>query len=71
VLWSLTASFLLLVIVLAAILSLFPAIRGHWMITALMLLAILLLFAMLFMSFDPKAAAGRSYTRPQGESGGA
>jgi hypothetical protein len=49
VLWSLATSFLLLAIVLAAILSLLPAIRGHWMITALTLLVILLFFAMLFV----------------------
>jgi hypothetical protein len=36
VLWSLATSFLLLAVVLAAILSLLPTIRGHWMITALM-----------------------------------
>ena len=50
-LWPLATSFLLLAVVLAAILSLLPTIRGHWMVTALTLLVILLLFAMLLMSF--------------------
>jgi hypothetical protein len=49
VLWSLATSFLLFAIVLAAILPLLPAIRGHWMVTAVTFLVILLFFVMLFV----------------------